>query len=64
MDERTLTITLSDEPPVPIPNIWERIIGKWNEMSTIQKALLIFTSFGSGAGSVVLLKGEEEKVVE
>jgi len=64
MDERTLTITLSDEPPVPIPNIWERIIGKWNEMSTVQKALLIFSSFGSGAGAVVLLKGGEEKVVE
>jgi len=65
MDERILTITLSDEPSVPLPNIWERIIGKWNEMSTIQKALIIFTSFGSGACAVILSKGgEEEKVVE
>ncbi len=63
MDERTLTITLSAEPPVSLPNIWERIVGKWNEMSTIQKALVIFSSLGSGAGIVVLSKGEEKKAV-
>ena len=64
MDERILTITLSEEPPEPPKGIWERIIEGWNELSTLQKALLILTSFGSGAGVVLLSKGGEEEVVE
>lgn len=64
MDEMTITIRLSEEPPIPPPSLWEKVVEGWNELSTIQKAIVIVSSFGSGAGIVAISKGGEKKVVE